>query len=412
VNLQKLNQTRRVLACAMAPLTLAVAACGGGSAGQSPAAPPAAPPATIAHSITMDLYPVESSSTGPRLFIKVTAVGSQAVAMPLAFDTGSAGITLYAEDIFPSTLVSSAGFVIPEGQTSITYHGITVTNQQGVRKYGSVTNGRSQTGNIGYATVTFGNADGELTTQTMPVFLYYLVTDNATGNPEPVPIQRGWFGVNSGPGLISVTNSTEPAGGYPECAPGTLGSCRVASVFKYFGYASGLHAGFMLSPATLQSCDITVADNCAPAPLLTIGLTPAQETGFSTASLTCPPSTYVGPLSIQGFAVCQASIPNTTVTLSGAFSGVFSAAPLFDTGNPAMVLLDPSSSSAPTVLPAGTAVMLSLPSGFIYDYSTTAQGMAATTVGTAVTTGIGIQFFTTNYFFIDFTTSTEGWMGS
>jgi hypothetical protein len=168
----------------------------------------------------------------------------------------------------------------------------------------------------------------------------------------------------------------------------------------------------MLDPAALQSCDITMADDCTPAPLLTIGLTKSQETGFSTASLTCPPSTYLGPPSIHGFAVCQASIPDTTITLSGAFTGVFTAAPLFDTGNPAMVLLDPSGSSAPTVLPAGTAVMLSLPSGFIYDYTTTADGMGATTVGTGVTTGIGIQFFTTNYFFIDFTTDTEGWMGS
>ncbi len=195
--------------------------------------------------------------------------------MPLAFDTGSAGVTLYAEDIFPSTLVSSAGFVIPEGQSSITYNGITVTNQQGVRKYGYATNGRSQTGNIGYATITFGNADGQLTTQVMPVFLYYLITDNATGNPEPVPIQRGWFGVNSGPGFINVTNSTEPSGGYPVCAASTLGSCRVASVFKYFSYASGVDAGFMLNPAALQSCDITVADDCTPAPILTIGLTQA-----------------------------------------------------------------------------------------------------------------------------------------
>jgi len=56
--------------------------------------------------------------------------------------------------------------------------------------------------------------------------------------------------------------------------------------------------------------------------------------------------------------------------------------------------------------------MLSLPSGFIYNYSTTAQGMGATTVSTTGTTGIGIQFFTTNSFFIDFTTSSEGWKGS
>ncbi|MGC2030895.1 MAG: hypothetical protein WA642_12815 [Steroidobacteraceae bacterium] len=390
---------------------LTLAACGGGSNGSVPPPPPT-PTGTVSHSMTMDLYPVQSSSTGPRLFMMVTAVGSQAVNMPLAFDTGSAGITLYAGDIFPSTLVNSAGFVIPEGQSSITYNGITVTNQQGVRKYGYATNGRSQTGNIGYATITFGNADGQLTTQVMPVFLYYLITDNATGNPEPVPIQRGWFGVNSGPGLINVTNSTEPAGGYPVCTASTLGSCRVASVFKYFSYASGLDAGFMVNPAALQSCDITVADDCTPAPILTVGLTQAQEAGFSTSSLICPPSTYVGPLTIQDFAVCQASIPNTTITLSGPATGVFTAAPLFDTGNPAMVLLDPSSSSTPTVLPAGTMVMLSLPSGFIYNYSTTTQGMGTTTVSTTETTGIGIQFFTTNSFFIDFTSNTEGWSGS
>jgi hypothetical protein len=392
-------------------MALTVAACGGGSNGSVPPPPPT-PTGTIPHSMIMDLYPVQSSSTGPRLFVMVTAVGSQAVNMPLAFDTGSAGITLYAEDIFPSTLVSSAGFVIPEGQSSITYNGITVTNQQGVRKYGYATNGRSQTGNIGYATITFGNADGQLTTQVMPVFLYYLITDNATGNPEPVPIQRGWFGVNSGPGFINVANSTEPPGGYPVCAVSTLGSCRVASVFKYFSYASGIDAGFMLNPAALQSCDITVADDCTPASILTIGLTQAEEAGFSTSSLICPPSTYVGPLTIQSFAVCQPSIPNTTITLSGPVTGVFTAAPLFDTGNPAMVLLDPASSSTPVVLPAGTPIMLSLPSGFIYNYSTTAQGMGATTISTTETTGIGIQFFTTNSFFIDFTTSSEGWRGS
>jgi hypothetical protein len=392
-------------------VALTVAACGGGSNGSVPPSPPT-PTGTIPHSMIMDLYPVQSSSTGPRLFVMVTAVGSQAVNMPLAFDTGSAGITLYAEDIFPSTLVSSSGFVIPEGQSSITYNGITVTNQQGVRKYGNATNGRSQTGNIGYATVTFGTADGQLTTQVMPVFLYYLITDNATGNPEPVPIQRGWFGVNSGPGFINVGNSTEPPGGYPVCAVGTLGSCRVASVFKYFSYASGIDAGFMLNPAALQSCDITVADDCTPAPILSIGLTQAEEAGFSTSRLICPPSTYVGPSSIQGFAVCQPSIPNTTITLSGPVTGTFTATPLFDTGNPVMVLMDPSSSSTPSALPAGTMVMLSLPSGFIYNYSTNTQGMGTTMVSTTEMTGIGIQFFTTNSFFIDFTTSTEGWRGS
>ena len=94
----------------------------------------------------------------------VTAVGTAAVSMPLAFDTGSAGITLYAPDIFPSSVVSSSGFVFPAGQTSISYNGITVTNQGGIRKYGSTATGRSQTGNIGFAKVACGDSDGTLVT--------------------------------------------------------------------------------------------------------------------------------------------------------------------------------------------------------------------------------------------------------
>ena len=41
--------------------------------------------------MTLNLYPETSSADGSRLFIKVTAVGTASVDMPLAFDTGSAG---------------------------------------------------------------------------------------------------------------------------------------------------------------------------------------------------------------------------------------------------------------------------------------------------------------------------------
>jgi len=188
---------QRIVGCAIASCGLLLSACGGGS-GHAIAT---MQQGTISQSVTMGLYPVQSSSTGPRFFVMLTAVGSQHVNMPLAFDTGSAGITVYAEDVFPASMVSAAGFVFADGQTSITYNGITVTNQQGIRKYGYATSGRSQTGNVGFATVTFGDGDGQLTTGEMPVFFYYLITNNATGDPEPVPIQRGWFGVNSGPGI-------------------------------------------------------------------------------------------------------------------------------------------------------------------------------------------------------------------
>jgi hypothetical protein len=149
--------------------TLAVILGGcGGSSNSPPAVKPVNGP--IEQPVVINLYPNQSATTVPRLVVMATAVGSAAVRMPLVFDTGSAGVTLYAPSIFPSSMVSAAGFVFPPGQTSMSYKGITVTNQQGTRTYGS-TNPRAQNGNIGYAQLTFGDADGELTTQVMPVFL-------------------------------------------------------------------------------------------------------------------------------------------------------------------------------------------------------------------------------------------------
>jgi hypothetical protein len=52
-------------------------------------------------------------------------VGNSNVSLPLAFDTGSAGLTLYAPNIFPSNMVTpNGGFVFPAGQTSLTYLGV------------------------------------------------------------------------------------------------------------------------------------------------------------------------------------------------------------------------------------------------------------------------------------------------
>jgi hypothetical protein len=103
-------------------------------------------------------------------------------------------MTLYASEVFPPSIVTSSGFVFPEGQLTISYQGITVTKEQGIRKYGSPMLGRSETGNLGYATVTFGDSAGMLTTQEMPIFFYYQITDSFTGDSIPVPVQRGWFG--------------------------------------------------------------------------------------------------------------------------------------------------------------------------------------------------------------------------
>jgi hypothetical protein len=158
----------------------------------------------------INLFPVAQTTENPtRLFIRVTAVGSTAVSLPLAFDTGSSGITLDAPQILPSNIVTSDGFLFPQGESQLLYQGITITNQQGTRSYGNA-GGRTEIGNIGYATVTFRDTNGTLTTREMPVFLYYAVHLNDTDETAAPQRQQGWFGVNDAPNPIIIPGSTKP----------------------------------------------------------------------------------------------------------------------------------------------------------------------------------------------------------
>jgi hypothetical protein len=396
-----------VLACAALH---GLAACGGSSGGSPSSSTP--PPA--AQSTVIDLYP--SANDGRRFFLPITAVGGQSVSMPLAFDTGSAGITLYAPDIFPPDLVSAAGFVFPQGQHTLSYNGITVTDQQGVRKYGSKNIGHDETGNIGFAQVTFGDSNGSLQTQTMPVFLTYLITDNQTGASVPESVQRGWFGVNDAPNFISVTGAATLTE-YPECTLTSQGSCYVVSVLKYLQYPAGLDAGFMLAKAPLQDCSITVANGCQAAPILTIGLTTDMEASFASIKLVCPPTAnpYPGPASIAGYRVCQMIIPNIPVTVSGQSTGSYTGNALFDSGTPYMVFGGPAG-SFPAAIAPGSMVAIDVTPGFDYQYTAgtvftgSNAGPYSTLVNTSVNeTVVGIDYFTTHSFFIDFNAGTEGW---
>jgi hypothetical protein len=101
----------------------------------------------------------------------------------------------------------------------------------------------------------------------------------------------------------------------------------------------------MLSPAAIQTCDITTPGSCSPVPMLTVGLNPALESGFSTTTLTCPPSGYIGPPVIAGYPVCQKNIPGITVAASGASVGTFSGDATFDTGTAYQYFSTPTGSS-------------------------------------------------------------------
>jgi hypothetical protein len=96
---------------ALALIQVLLAGCGGSSGDVAPSAP-TAPIATIDEPTTLDLYPNESSDNPARLTVMVTAVGSVPVSMPLGFDTGSAGITLYAPSIWFLSRPSRAGLAL------------------------------------------------------------------------------------------------------------------------------------------------------------------------------------------------------------------------------------------------------------------------------------------------------------
>jgi hypothetical protein len=385
-------------------------ACGSSGSGVSFISPPPPPPSgALTQPTTLNLYPNQSSNQSALLTVMVTSVGAVSVSMPLGFDTGSAGVTLYAESIFPSSLVSESGFVFAAGQTSITYNGIVVTNLQGTRSYGTL-NQTVEYGNLGFAALTFGDAQGQLTTEVMPVFLFYSIED-VTGEGFSPPGWQGWFGVASTNGTIDVAGAVEPPGGFAACSEQTTTSCYVVSAIKYVDYGSQVNAGFMLSPAAIQTCDITTAGSCTPAPMLTVGLNAAVESGFSTTPLVCPPNGYVGPPVIAGYPVCQKNIPNVTITASGASVGSFTGYAVFDTGTAYIYLSTPTGSSFPAVVPSGTTVTVTPTSGFNYSYTAAGTGTANTVVnaGGNGNSIIGVQYFTTNSFLLDFTSSIEGW---
>jgi hypothetical protein len=397
---------------ALALLVLgALSACGGssGAGGTGTAAAPSAQATSVKSPALINLYPHQSATEQPIFTVMVTAVGNVPVSMPLGFDSGSAGVTLYAQSIFPASMVSTSGFVFPDGQTSMTYNGITVTNLQGTRSYGTL-NQTVEYGNLGFASLTFGDSAGTLTTLTMPVFLFYSV-DYVTGSGYGPPTWQGWFGVATTNGNIDVAGSSEPAGGYSACTAESTATCYVVSALKYIDYEDGTHGGFILSPtATFPTCDITTPGSCAPQAVLTVGVNAALEQDFSTSPLTCPPNGYVGPAEIAGYPVCQKTINDVTIAASGAATGSYTSGAIFDTGTAYVYLSTPTGSAFPGSVTAGVTISLTTPSGFNYAYE--AGAGTATTVVAAGANGnsiIGVQYFTTNSFLLDFTSSLVGW---
>ena len=418
-------------------LVCALSACDGSSTSALAPTPPPSPSVLKAPTF-INLYPVNSEEDGARLFVFVRKIGSLPLAspVPLAFDTGSAGMTLYAPGVFPDSaaacfpgMETPCGFAFPAGQESITVDNVTVTNVKATRCYGGAS-GHAQTGNLGFATVTFGDSAGVLTTSTMPILFYFKISTNPAtpANPtlcddsgttvSPIQSQQGWFGVNTHADRIVIAD-VSGSGQYPLCDPSSVSTCSVVSVLKYLQF-DGIDAGFLVSPSTLQSCTI-VSGSCPPKPMLTVGLTTTQTTGFnSMGHLSC--STAAPPL--QGFPACNPNIATTSVTVSAMDGSTTISYPnsetLFDSGTPTMILFPTNGvilptatnpSTGDTIVAANQNVRITLSSGYEYSYSPTAEGLdeAIVNPGGIGNNIVGIDFFQNHALYIDFTTSMEGW---
>ena len=341
-------------------LTMLIASCKKDHKTPTPVAAPIA---------TLGLYEVNNSFY-KRVFIGISQIGTQSVSYDSVFDTGSVGMTMDATGILPDAMITSSGITVPVGQDSVVVNGITVTNQTAIVSFGDSQSEVQEYGNLAYAIVKIGDQNGSVTTGRIPLFLYYKIVDVTTGQKQPAH-SNDVFGV--GPG-VSFANSA------------------IGSPLSYFKPTNGGISGFKL--AMLNNTDFSTQGTYVQG-LLTIGLVPDDVS---------PSSPFImHRLTFFSQGGYSPDIP-ATVTYNGQS---VAATVLFDTGTPAITLIENSSAKADTAsLPSGTPVTLTTGSGFSYTY-TTAQANDLTVITRPSFTGdprtiFSINFFTDNEFLLDY----------
>ncbi len=325
------------------------------------------PVPTVKPLATLGLYEVDSSIY-KRIFIPISGMGTASIpTYYLVFDTGSSGLTIDAHGILPASMITSAGITVPGD--SVVVNGITVTNQTAVVSFGNKTSETSEYGNVAYATVKIGDANGSITTGRIPIFLYYKIMDN--NGALQAQHSQDIFGV--GPGTSFASNA-------------------ISSPLSYFKTTNGLLNGFKL--AQLINADFTFNGNYVKS-LLQIGLLPSDvnpSNGFIMHQLTFFTQGGYSP-----------DIPST-ITYNG---NTVAATILFDTGTPAISIIENNNAAnTEATLPAGTNITVTTGSGFKYNY-TTSSSDNITDVAKPTFTGdprtiFSINFFTQNEFIMDY----------
>ncbi|MDB5146225.1 MAG: hypothetical protein JWQ57_245 [Mucilaginibacter sp.] len=315
--------------------------------------------------VTLGLYEY-ASGVNKRIFLPVTQVGTKAVTYYTVFDTGSSGMTLDATDILPASMITSAG--IQFTGDSVVVSGITVTSTKGTISFGDQLSSTKEYGNLAYANITIGDAQGNLALKRVPFFLYYKIVDE-TGAQLPAHASDV-FGV--GPGTSYVTS-------------------LIQSPLRNFNTGTSLTSGFKLATLnkSLFSTSGTYVTN-----LLTIGL---SNSDLSSSGFIMHPLTYS---SSGGYS------PNIPATI--AYNGkTISGQILFDTGTPSTTVIeDRLATNAVGSLPANSTVTITTTKGFVYTYTTSSTGNL-TEVQNPNNTGdyrtiFSLDFFISNEYLTDY----------
>lgn len=315
--------------------------------------------------VTLGLYEY-ASGVNKRIFLPITQVGTKAVTYYTVFDTGSSGMTLDATDILPASMITSSGIQVTGD--SVVVNGITVTSTKGTISFGDQLSSTKEYGNLAYANITIGDAQGNLALKRVPFFLYYKIVDE-TGAKLPAHASDV-FGV--GPGTSYVTS-------------------EIQSPLRYFNTGTSLTSGFKLATLnkSLFSTSGTYVSN-----LLTIGL---SNSDLSSAGFIMHPLTYS---SSGGYS------PNIPATI--AYNGnTISGQILFDTGTPSTTVIeDRLATTSVGSLPANSTVTITTNKGFVYTYTTSSTGNL-TEVQNPNNTGdyrtiFSLDFFISNEYLTDY----------
>ncbi len=313
------------------------------------------------------------SSIYKLVFVDVTKVGNQSIDYGLIFDTGSGGMVLDGTDIVPKTMMSSSGFSFTGD--SVVVNGITITNQKDTIEYGDDNNSTTKVyGNLAYAPVTIGDADGNIQIKRLPFFLYYK-------------------GVNAD-GTVAEPHDFDLLGVSPEYDLTFANNAYITSPFGYYDPGTGLTKGFKM--AALGTSHFSLEGTYVPG-VITVGLTASDlstSSGFTMHQL----KFYTG----DGY------IPYLPATITYNNKSV-STYVLFDSGTePYSYIEDKSASGTYSALAPNSTVTVSTSVGFTYNYTVSSTDNL-TYVENPNTTGgqvsiVSLEYFLNNEYMLNLST--------